>query len=145
VDPLTLTIILSLFNPYINITSQKFSSTPFHLLFIILYSSPSCGSTLVLLGYLFLRHSCTWNKTLIFWSCQLDKNFFCQTYIEISKISNEILVESLLYQEVSSYRQSSYTHLILISQSHHNHVEVQMNNLFIDISITSHLLIFFHI
>jgi len=40
VDPLTLTIILSLFNPYINITSQKFSSTPFHLLFIILYNSP---------------------------------------------------------------------------------------------------------
>jgi hypothetical protein len=144
VDPLTLTIILSLFNPYINITSQKFSSTPFHLLFIILYSSPPCGSTPVLLGYLLLRHSCTWDKTLIFWSCQLN-NFFCQTYIEISEISNEISVESLLYQEISSYQQSSCTHLILISQSHHNHVEVQMNNLFMDISIASHLLIFFHI
>jgi hypothetical protein len=71
VDPLTLTIILSLFNPYINIISQKFSLTPFHLLFIILYSSPPCGSTLVLLGYLLLRHSCTWDKTSIFWSCQL--------------------------------------------------------------------------
>ena len=46
-DPLTLTIILSLFNPYINITSQKFSSTPFHLLFIILYSLPPYGSTSV--------------------------------------------------------------------------------------------------
>jgi len=34
-DPLTLTIVLSLFNLYINITSQKFSSTPFHLLFVI--------------------------------------------------------------------------------------------------------------
>ena len=34
VNHLTLTIVLSLFNPYINITSQKFSSTPFHLLFI---------------------------------------------------------------------------------------------------------------
>ena len=38
VDPLTLTIVLSLFNPSINITSQKYSSTPFHLLFVILYS-----------------------------------------------------------------------------------------------------------
>jgi len=38
VDSLTLTFGLSLFNPYINITSQKFSLTHFHLLFIILYS-----------------------------------------------------------------------------------------------------------
>ena len=38
VDPLTLTFVLSLFNPYINITSQKFSLTPFHLLFVILYN-----------------------------------------------------------------------------------------------------------
>jgi len=59
-----------LFNPYINITSHKFSSTPFHLLFIILYSSPPCGSTPVLPSYLLLRHSCTWDKTSIFWSCQ---------------------------------------------------------------------------
>jgi len=63
VNHLTLTIILSLFNPYINITSQKFSSTPFHLLFIILYSSPPCGSTPILPSYLLLRHSCTWDKT----------------------------------------------------------------------------------
>jgi hypothetical protein len=69
-DPLTLTIILFLFSPYINITSQKFSSTPFHLLLIILYSSPPYGSTLVLSGYLLFRHSCTWDKTSIFWSCQ---------------------------------------------------------------------------
>jgi hypothetical protein len=54
VNPLTLTIVLSLFNPYINITSQKFSSTPFHLLFIILYSSPPCDSISVLSGYLLL-------------------------------------------------------------------------------------------
>jgi hypothetical protein len=49
-----LTIVLSLFNPYINITSQKLSSTRFHLLFIILYSSSPYGSTLVLPGYLLL-------------------------------------------------------------------------------------------
>jgi hypothetical protein len=78
-DPLTLIIVLSLFNPYINITSQKFSSTPFHLLFIILYSSPPCGSTLVLPGYLLLQHSCTWDKTSNFLSCHrasfvLEKN-----------------------------------------------------------------------
>jgi len=71
VDPLALTIILSLFNPYINTTSQKFSSTPFHLLFINLYSSPPCGSTPVLPSYLLLQHSCTWDKTSIFWSCQV--------------------------------------------------------------------------
>ena len=68
---LILTIVLSLFNPYINITFQKFSSTPFHLLFIILYSSPSYGSTPVLPGYLLLWHSCTWDKISIFWSCQV--------------------------------------------------------------------------
>jgi hypothetical protein len=66
VDPLTLTIVLSLFNPYINITSQNFSSTPFYLLFIILYSSTPYGSTPVLPGYLLLRHSCIWDKTSIF-------------------------------------------------------------------------------
>jgi hypothetical protein len=72
VDLLTLTIILiSLFNPYINITSQNFSSTPFNLLFIILYSSPPCGSTLVLPGYLLIRHSYTWEKTSTLWSCQV--------------------------------------------------------------------------
>jgi len=71
VDPLILTIVLSLFNPYINITSQKFFSTPFHLLFIILYSSPPCGSTPVLPGYLLFRHSCTWKKISIFWSCHV--------------------------------------------------------------------------
>ena len=71
VDPLTLTILLSLINTHINITSQKFSSTPFHLLFIILYSSHPYGSTSVLPCYLLLRHSCTWDKTSIFWSCQV--------------------------------------------------------------------------
>jgi hypothetical protein len=67
-------LLLSLINTHINITSQKFSSTPFHLLFIILYSSPPCGSTPVLPGYLLLRHSCTWDKTSIFWLCQLSKH-----------------------------------------------------------------------
>jgi len=37
VDPLTLTIILSLFNPYINITSQSSLQTPFLLLSIFLF------------------------------------------------------------------------------------------------------------
>jgi len=36
-----------------------------------LYNKPPCGSTPVLPGYLLLRHSCTWEKTSIFWSCQL--------------------------------------------------------------------------
>jgi hypothetical protein len=58
VDPLTLIIVLSLFNSYINISSKKFSSTPFHLLFVILYSWPSYGLTPVLPDYLLLRHSC---------------------------------------------------------------------------------------
>jgi len=62
-------LILSLINTHINITSQKFSSTPFHLLFIILYSLPRCDSTPVLPGYLLLRHFFTWDKTSIFWSC----------------------------------------------------------------------------
>ena len=64
-------MLLSLINTHINIISQKFSSTPFHLLFIILYSSSPCGSTPVLPGYLLLQHSCTWDKTTIFWSCQI--------------------------------------------------------------------------
>jgi len=73
VDPLTLTFVLSLFNPYINITSQKFSLTPFHLLFIILYSWPPCGLIPVLPDYLLLRHSCTWDKTSIFWYCHCQQ------------------------------------------------------------------------
>ena len=36
-----------------------------------LYNQPPCGSTPVLPGYLLLRHSCTWEKTSIFWSCQV--------------------------------------------------------------------------
>jgi hypothetical protein len=70
VDPLTLTCVLYLFKSLHQYhISKKFSSTPFHLLFIILYSSPPCGSTPVLPGYLLLRHSCTWDKTSIFWLC----------------------------------------------------------------------------
>ena len=89
-DPLTLTIVLSLFNPYINITSQKFFSTPFHLLFIILCSEPPCGSTPVLPGYLLLRHSYTWDKTSIFWSCQFP---LCHTPIRpISAFQDQISI-----------------------------------------------------
>ena len=47
---------------------------------------------------------------------------FCQTYLGLA----EILAEFLLYREVPSYRQSSCTHLILISQSYHNHIEPQI-------------------
>ena len=64
---------------HINITSQKFYSTPFHLLFIILYSSPQCDSTLDLPDYLLLRHSCTWDKTSIFWSCYLTLHVYWTT------------------------------------------------------------------
>jgi hypothetical protein len=39
-----------------------------------LYNSPPCDSTPVLPGYLLLRHSCTWKKTSIFWSCHLSIN-----------------------------------------------------------------------
>ena len=92
--PLTLTNVLSLFIPYINISSQKFSSTPFHLLFLILYSWPPCGSTPVLPEYLLLWHFCTWDKTSIFWSCHMSmcpvlklKNIISWKYSPISTIS----------------------------------------------------------
>ena len=58
VDPLILTIILSLFNLHINLTSQ--SSLYLIIIIIIvviiynLYSSPPCGLTSVLPGYLLL-------------------------------------------------------------------------------------------
>ena len=112
-DYLTLTIILSLFNPSINITSQKFSSTPFHLLFIILYSSPPCGSTPVLLGYLLLRHSCTWDKTLIFWSCQLDNFFLSNLYRNFGRVS--LIPEGLKLSTIILH--TSYTHFSITSQS----------------------------
>jgi len=71
-------ICLLLFNPYINITFQNSLQLLFCyyylqiFLFICnLYNSPLCGSTPVLPGYLLLRHSCTWEKTSIFWSCQV--------------------------------------------------------------------------
>ena len=73
-----LDICLLLFNPYINITFQNSLQLLFCyyylqiFLFICnLYNSPLCGSTPVLPGYLLLRHSCTWEKTSIFWSCQV--------------------------------------------------------------------------
>jgi hypothetical protein len=70
VDPLTLTIVLSLFNLFIIITSQSSLQHQYHFIICNLYSSPTCGSTPILLGYLLLRHSCTWDKTSIFWLCQ---------------------------------------------------------------------------
>jgi hypothetical protein len=66
VDPLTLTIVLSLFNIFIIITSQSSLQHQYHFIICNLYSSPTCGSTPILLGYLLLRHSCTWDKTSIF-------------------------------------------------------------------------------
>ena len=120
-DPLTLTFVLSLFNPYINITFQKFSSTPFHLLFIILYSSPLCGSTLVLPGYLLLRHSCTWDKTSIFLSCQVFGAFagevsYCINYIFyfiflFTFIVFLIFVSSFLFSFLLHLHESLDTHI----------------------------------
>jgi len=62
-----LSLIKSLHQYYISKVLFNFSA------FIIcnLYSSPPCGSTPVLLGYLLLWHSCTWDKTSILWSCQV--------------------------------------------------------------------------
>ena len=64
-DPLTLTIILSLYQYHIS----KLSSTPFMLLSIFLFVV--YGSTPVLPGYLLLRHFYTWEKTSTLWSCQV--------------------------------------------------------------------------
>jgi len=63
-DPLTLTSVLLLFNPYISITSQYSLQHQYHFIICNSYNSPLCGSTPVLPGYLLLRHSCTWDKTL---------------------------------------------------------------------------------
>ena len=85
-NPLALTTILSLFNPYINITSQNslqillcYYSLQIFFFMCNLYSWPPCGSTLVLPGYLLLWHSCTWDKTSTLWSCQwvLRKIYRC--------------------------------------------------------------------
>ena len=69
VNPLTLTIVLSLFNLFITITSQSSLQHQYHFIICNLYSSPSCGSTSVLSGYLLLWHSYTWDKTSTLWSC----------------------------------------------------------------------------
>jgi len=78
VNPLTLTSVLSLFNPYTNITSQNslqllfcYYSLQIFLFICNLYNWSPCGSTPVLLGYLLLQHSCTWDKTSTLWSCQV--------------------------------------------------------------------------
>jgi hypothetical protein len=51
VDPLTLTIVLSLFNLFIIITSQSSLQHQYHFIICNLYSSPPCGSTPVLPSY----------------------------------------------------------------------------------------------
>ena len=85
-DPLTLTSVLSLFNPYINITSQSSLQHQYHFIICNLYNSPLCDSTPVLPGYLLLRHSCTWDRTSTLWSCQIAlpcgycECFYCGLY-----------------------------------------------------------------
>jgi len=54
VDPLTLTNVLSLFNLFIIITSQSSLQHQYHFIICNLYSSPPCGSTPVLPGYILL-------------------------------------------------------------------------------------------
>ena len=73
VDPLTLTIVLSLFNLFIINTSQSSLQHQYHFIIYNLYNSPSCGSTPVLPGSLLLQHSCTWVRHQSFgrvtWPC----------------------------------------------------------------------------
>jgi len=78
-------VLLSLFNPYVNLSSQSSHQLLLLLYYYYyyyccccccccyyycciivvynLYNQPPCGSTPVLPGYLLLRHSCTWEKT----------------------------------------------------------------------------------
>ena len=78
-------MLLSLFNPYVNLSSQSSHQLLLLLYYYYyycccccccccyyycciivvynLYNQPPCGSTPVLPGYLLLRHSCTWEKT----------------------------------------------------------------------------------
>jgi len=52
-------------------------------------------------------------------------NFFNRIYTRFTEISTKILVVSLLYREVSSYRQTTCTLLLFITQSHPNHPKYQ--------------------
>jgi hypothetical protein len=54
VNPLTLIIVLSLFNIFIIITSQSSLQYQYHFIICNLYSSPPCDSTPVLPDYLLL-------------------------------------------------------------------------------------------
>jgi hypothetical protein len=56
---LTLIFVLSLFSLFIIIKFQISLQHQYHFIICNLYSSPPCGSTLVLAGYLLFRHSCT--------------------------------------------------------------------------------------
>ena len=96
-NSLTLTSVLLLFNPYINITSQNSLQLLFCyyylqiFLFICnLYNSPLYGSTPILSGYLLLRHPCTWEKTSIFWSCQYGSGDPCKEDVYLPWGSNLI-------------------------------------------------------
>ena len=104
-NPLTLAYVLSLFNPYINITSQSSLQHRYHFHHIIitiiiiiiiiiiiynLYSLPPCGSTPVLPGYLLLRHSCTWDKTSTLWSCHTCNYQF--KYLQNERIRNTNII-----------------------------------------------------
>jgi hypothetical protein len=91
-DPLTFTIILSLFNLFIIITSQSSFQHQYHFIICNLYSSPSCGSTPILSSYLLLWHFCTWDKTSIFWSCHVV-SLRLESHMKII-LSNHILWRS---------------------------------------------------
>jgi hypothetical protein len=85
VDSLTLTNVLSLFNFFIIITSESSLQHQYHFINCNLYSSHPCGSTPILLGYLLLWHSYTWDKTSIFWSYQwVNKSMVSTNSFKIS-------------------------------------------------------------
>jgi hypothetical protein len=99
VDPLTLTIVLLLFNLFIIITSQSSLQHQYHFIICNLYSSPPCGSTPILPGYLLFRHSCTWDKTSTLWSCQV----FGAVAGEVSYCINYIFSFILFYFHFYSF------------------------------------------
>jgi len=75
---------------------------------------------MVLLGYLLLRHSCTWKKTSIFWSCHntidLKK---VNEHIQInwgrccSKTTHDLVNPNNNWEQRCTWKTSSYRHLSL--------------------------------